>query len=424
MRASVIIPVWNGAAVVEDCVESVFKSSGSELLEVICVDNASEDDSAARIAARFPQVRLLRQPMNLGFAGGVNVGIEAAQGDVFVLLNQDCVVETGWLAAFAAAFETHPEFGIAGCTIFNADGSVNHAGAQIRHPEGFSEHLTGTAEAPQAVDYVTGAVFAIRRQTRRMVGLLDEGYFPAYFEEADYCYRARRQGIETGYVPEARVTHLFSSHEAAVFPFRSAARQHKMRYRFVSKHFTDTELEAFFVAERDAVMEQRYLNEVFGRLMGARDTLQGLGDILERRRLDLDEPASLARQKLLREGFVRIARRALAEAQRLSLPHYEDWAAVNDDAKRLKQQEYELLRRIYFKAPDDTHPESRLHRFWRLLVLRPLSFLVGRDYYLLSQLNTVHVARLDAYQTALQAQQDQLLHCMQLFELFTAYEDH
>lgn len=424
MRASVIIPVWNGVAVIEDCLESVFARSGVELLEVICVDNASEDDSAARIAARFPQVRLLRQPMNLGFAGGVNVGIEAAQGDIFVLLNQDCVVETGWLAAFVAAFEAHPELGVAGCTVFNADGSVNHTGAVIKRPAAFGVHLTEIREAPQAVDYVTGAVFAIRRQTREMIGLLDEGYFPAYFEEADYCYRARRKGIEIAYVPAARVIHLFSSHEAEIYPFRSATRQHKMRYRFVCKHFTDAELEAFFAAEKNAVAEQVYLNEVFGRLMGARDTLQGLPDILARRRLDLDEPVTAARQQLLRVGFVRIARRALAEAQRLSLPQYADWATVNQRAQDLKEQEYDLLRRIYFRAPNDTRPETTLRRLWRLLVLRPLSFLIGRDYYLLSQLNTYHVARLDAYQTSLQAQQDQLTHCLQLFELFTDYEDH
>lgn len=423
MRASVIIPVWNGASVIEDCLESVFALSGDELLEVICVENASEDDSAARIVARFPQVRLLRQPMNLGFAGGVNIGIEAARGDVFVLLNQDCVVEAGWLAAFAEAFETHPEIGIAGCTVLNADGSVNHAGAVVARPDAFGVHLTELSATPRVVDYVTGAVFAICRQTRDAVGLFDEGYFPAYYEEADYCYRARRKGIQTAYIPAARVMHLFSSRESELYPFRHATHQHKMRYRFVCKHFTHSELEAFFAAEWEAIPQQTYLNEVFGRLQAAKYTLHNLLDILQRRHVDLEEPMSIERQRLIRMGFVRIARRALAEAQRMNRPQYEDEQAIMQRLRDLRKQEYDLLSRIYFRAPDATQKESTLHRLWRLLVLRPLSFLIGRDYLLLSQLNTYHVARLDVSQSLLQAQQDQLLHCMQLFELFTDYEE-
>ncbi|NIV29072.1 MAG: glycosyltransferase, partial [Anaerolineae bacterium] len=84
MEASIVIPVWNGGSVVSDCLDAIYAHCGDELLEVICVDNASRDDSATLIADRFPQVRLIRQPVNLGFAGGVNAGIQMAQGDVFI----------------------------------------------------------------------------------------------------------------------------------------------------------------------------------------------------------------------------------------------------------------------------------------------------------------------------------------------------
>lgn len=425
MRVSVIIPLWNGASVIEACLASVIAHADSHLHEIICVDNASEDASAAIVAERFPQVRLLRQAMNLGFAGGVNAGMDVACGDTFILLNQDCVVLSGWLDAFARAFASHPEYGIAGCTILNADGTVNHAGATIEHPEGFSRHLTEIhGDEPYSVDYVTGAVFAIPRTTWDAIGRFDEGYYPAYFEEADYCYRARRQGLEIGYVPGARVKHLFSSREAERHPFRHAAMQHKMRYRFVCKHFTDEQLTAFFDAELDALEEEPYLNQVVGRLMGARETLHGLPDILMRRRLDLDIPTDMERQVSLRYGFKRVAQRSLAEMQRLSRPRSEDWQAVVDREKSLQAHEYDLLRRIYFRAPTDQTPESKLQRFVRLLIKRPLSFLTGRDYLLLSELNTYHVSRLDAYQTLLQAQQDLIDHSLRLFDLFTDYEAH
>ena len=86
-KASVIIPVWNGAEVVLDALAAVFANSDEWLLEVICVDNASQDQSAALIETHYPQVKLLKQVVNLGFAGGVNVGLKAAQGDILVLLN-------------------------------------------------------------------------------------------------------------------------------------------------------------------------------------------------------------------------------------------------------------------------------------------------------------------------------------------------
>src|SRR5262245_32586946 len=108
-RFSIIIPVWNGASVISQCLESVFASADDEMLEVVCVDNGSHDDSAARIASQYPQVRLILQPVNLGFAGGVNAGMAVARGHVFVLLNQDCLSEHDWLLAIGKAFEDHPQ---------------------------------------------------------------------------------------------------------------------------------------------------------------------------------------------------------------------------------------------------------------------------------------------------------------------------
>jgi GT2 family glycosyltransferase len=420
MRASIVIPVWNGASVIEDCLESVYANASESLLEVICVDNGSLDDSADRIAARFPQVRLMRQLRNLGFAGGVNAGIDVAEGDVYVLLNQDCLVLPGWLEGFAETFARYPQAGIAGLTMRNRDGSVNHAGAVVDRPLAYSRHYTEIRQnEPYAVEYVTGAVFAITQRAWQIVGRFDEGYYPAYYEEADYCYRARQKGLDVLYVPGAEVTHLFTSREAAKFPFRVAARQHKMRYRFVVKHFSDDELADFFAAEADSIDAETFLNQLLGRSQAARETLQGLDEIIERRLADLGSSTSDDRRGLLRRRFSEIAGVTLTRSAQRSRQQFEslDSEREQDAHYDLQQKEHDLLRRIYFRLPQDAGKQEPLwKRFLRLFVLRPLSFVVGRDYLLLAQLNTYHVARLDKLQKTLQAQQAVVDHCLRLIE--------
>src|SRR5205085_10407030 len=104
---SVIIPAWNGAALLPACLDALARQAPPPL-EIIVVDNASSDGTAALLADRYPQVRLLGQTQNLGFAGGCNAGLRAARGDLLVLLNQDTVPEGGWLEALLKAFERQP----------------------------------------------------------------------------------------------------------------------------------------------------------------------------------------------------------------------------------------------------------------------------------------------------------------------------
>ena len=142
MKASIIIPVWNGAGVIADCLDTLRQNAGDSLLEVICVDNASTDKSASIIQNQHDWVKLISQPVNLGFSGGINAGVQASRGDVVVLLNQDCLVMPGWLDELIDALDAHPQVGILGSTIYHADGTTNHSGAVIQRPEasGVSSH--------------------------------------------------------------------------------------------------------------------------------------------------------------------------------------------------------------------------------------------------------------------------------------------
>lgn len=431
MRVSVIIPVWFGEEVIGQCLTAVTQHATSTLHEIICVDNGSPDNAAALIAAQFPQVRLLPQPVNLGFAGGVNAGMRAAQGDVFLLLNQDCLVHEGWLTAVVETFTQHPTVGIVGATLYNADGAVNHAGAAIQKPGGYGEHRADipTDGRARPSDYVTGALLALRRTVWEQVGPLDEGFYPAYFEESDYCYRARHKGFDVLYAPALAGTHLLSSRQWLKDPVRHTIHQHRARYRFICKHFTAADLPAFFQAETADIVADAYHDQTIGRLVAAHHTLRDLPATLASRQRDLDMATPSAHARHLLVGFGELARHAWEKwqkpnvavgrlvAQRLAL---QAQLQVSDQAlEEWHQQEIALLTRLYFRHPLQPTTETRAQRWLRLLVKRPLSLITLRDYFLQARLNTLHVARMDQIvhrqQTAEQLT-EQLITALVLFD--------
>ena len=400
MRASVIVPVWNGEAVIDACLGAVFARSGTRLAEVLCVDNASRDDSASIVRACHPRARLIEQPVNLGFAGGVNAGVDAAVGDALVLLNQDTIVEDGWLDALLVGLRDRTGFGITGATILDAHGGLNHAGAFVRRPDGEGIHVTTRSTgAPHAVDYVTGAAMAITRDTWEAVGRFDEGYYPAYYEDCDYCYRADRRGIRTGYVPAARVVHLQNGARGIRDPIRVAADHHFVRYRFVAKHWETVALAEFFAAEHATVAIDADFPRLVGRVLAARDLLRRLDDVLASRERDLGAVATPVHRRQLQIGFATLLRLGMTAAEREGAagdaPGPPSSSAARRSLAALKDEEaaigaYLGRRRAAIAAA----PVWRrlLHR----LVIDPLRSLAGRDRALLEQLLAIHGARLDA----------------------------
>jgi GT2 family glycosyltransferase len=328
-RFTVVIPVWHGADVISDCLQALFAHSGGRLQAVVAVDNASPDDSAALIEQRFPAVRLLRSSFNLGFAGGVNLGLQtafatdapeasSAVSDAVVLLNQDCIVLAGWLDAFAAALTADPQAGIAGCTVRNADNTLNHTGARLVPPLAYSEHLTTPAVAPQRVEYVTGAAFAIRRRAWDDIGPFDADFYPAYYEEVDYCYRACRRRWHVLYVPDAEVRHLQSGVAWRKDPLLHWTQQHRSRYRFAAKHYAGAELGAFLDAEAVALAAEQWFDQMLSRALAARATLRNLDATLQARRQDLDVPTDLADKRRLQVQLGDLAQAAIAAAMKFA----------------------------------------------------------------------------------------------------------
>jgi GT2 family glycosyltransferase len=223
--------------------------------EVIVVDNGSADGSAALVHERYPQVRLIENGRNLGFAGGCNVGLRAALGGYLALVNQDVVVQEGWLEATLKAL-IPPEVGIVGCKLLYPDGTIQHAGGIISYPlahpnhYGYREPDRGQWDRRREVDYVIGAALGLKRTVLDEIGLFDEGFFPAFYEETDLCFRARAAGYQVVYTPDGVGIH----HETTTLDRESVDYHRWMgrgRLRFVLKHYTAAQFHGDFVpAER------------------------------------------------------------------------------------------------------------------------------------------------------------------------------
>ncbi|RME10513.1 MAG: glycosyltransferase family 2 protein [Ardenticatenia bacterium] len=244
-RVSVIVPLWNGAACIGDCLKHLAAQTIAEQIEILVVDDASPDDGAALVETSFPHVRLLRRPVNGGFAAACNTGLQAASGDVLVLLNQDVLLAPDAIERLVAALDVS-ERGVVGGKLRYPDGSLQHAGGYLLWPKAFGMHDgvgepdEGQYDTPREVEFLTGALLAVRRDVFERVGGLDEGFYPAYYEDVDWCFRIRAAGYRVWYAPDVAGTHQ----EGSVLR-RASHREiayHRGRWRFLLKHMPPARL--------------------------------------------------------------------------------------------------------------------------------------------------------------------------------------
>jgi GT2 family glycosyltransferase len=183
---------------------------------VMVVDNGSGDDSVERIRAAYPNLAIVKNANNLGFAAGNNVGIERlldAGCDYVLLLNDDAEVAEDTLERLVAVAESDPHIGFVGPTIcyFDQPRTIWSAGGMVS-PNGQPSHLDDLTEIgapgqpPRDVDYVTGCAILARRELLDRIGPMD-GRFFLYFEETEWCARARQAGYRVVHVPDAVMWH-------------------------------------------------------------------------------------------------------------------------------------------------------------------------------------------------------------------------
>lgn len=247
---SIIIVNWNTRALLAGCLESVVRSQKSEVTiresesktrtqedgqefkltsalrpptsETIVVDNASSDGSATMVRERFPDVQLIENRRNIGFALANNQGIAHSRGRYLLLLNSDTVVHPGALQTMVDFMDGHPATGACGARLLNGDGSLQPSVHPMLTPGrefwrlSFLEQLQPRATypvqdwdtvTPRSVEVIKGACLLLRRSALHEVGLLDDRYF-MYTEEVDLCYRLTQAGWQLWYVPRAVVTHF------------------------------------------------------------------------------------------------------------------------------------------------------------------------------------------------------------------------
>lgn len=189
--------------------------------QIIVVDNGSTDDSVAAIRERYPDVILIRNERNVGFAEGNNIAIRQALADgadLLMLLNNDAVVAPQTLTALVEAATRNPQIGIVAPVIYSYS-EPEHvwcAGAAIDWRNGATVRLQDSVRrqpdgaAPQVVDFVSGCALCIKREVIEKIGLLDPRFF-AYYEDTDWCVRAVKAGYLCAYVPSSCVWHRVSS---------------------------------------------------------------------------------------------------------------------------------------------------------------------------------------------------------------------
>jgi GT2 family glycosyltransferase len=219
-RIAVIVVNWNQQEVTLECLASL-RAQDYPSAEVILVDNGSYDGTVDTVRAQFPEVTVFQNAENLGFVGGNNVGIThalTAGADYIMLLNNDTIVDRSMLNVLIAGMESDTSIGIAGpkmlyfdqpTVIWCAGNSINwRTGDSVRmHAE---EPDGAVSDVQQDVDYITGCGICLRREVVERIGLLDERFF-IYYEETDWCMRARAEGWRTVSMPRARLWHKVSA---------------------------------------------------------------------------------------------------------------------------------------------------------------------------------------------------------------------
>ena len=248
-----VIVSYNSSRWLPACLDALARS---ELpVAPVVVDNASTDGSAALVATHYPHVTLIRCDHNFGYGGAANVGFERATEGRALLLNPDVVVEPGTVGALVAGLDSDPRIAVVGAKLLYPDGvTIQHAGGVLSDPlaipdhRGYRQRDEGQWDEPADVDYVTGALLAIRLEAFPRGRWFDEGFYPAYFEESDLCRRALAAGWRVVYWP-ARAIH----HESVTLEPNSAAYFepfHRNRLRYVLKHCPADQLwSAFLPAE-------------------------------------------------------------------------------------------------------------------------------------------------------------------------------
>ncbi len=245
---TIILVSYNTRELLLNCLDGLYHNPGRLALEVFVIDNASRDGSADTVAVAYPQVHLIRNTENRGFARAVNQGLRAGRGKYCLLLNPDAVADGKTLEEMVDFLNAHPEAGAVGPQLLHEDGRLQNSTAPLptlatellnksllqrlfpkRYP---GKHVKFSA--PVEVESLIGACMMVRKEAVDSVGLLDEGYF-FFLEETDWCLRMGKAGWKIFFLPDLRVLHL-QGKSASQNLTAARIEFYRSRYRFFTLH--------------------------------------------------------------------------------------------------------------------------------------------------------------------------------------------
>lgn len=250
---SVVIVSWNAKDFLAECLLSLFQHDYPGLLEVVVVDNGSEDGSVELVEMQYPHVKMISNGENLGFAKANNIGIRQCCGKYIALINSDVHVLPECLSNLVNYCESHPRSGLVGPYIFGADGEqqisfratpslwsvlsralaldvvISRAADYWRR-----NSLRHAKTAPTSVDILSGCFWLVSRRAIEEVGLLDELFF-IYGEDMDWCKRFSDAGWAVDFVEDAKAIH-YGGASSANSPIRFSVEMQKSDYQYWRKH--------------------------------------------------------------------------------------------------------------------------------------------------------------------------------------------
>jgi hypothetical protein len=254
IELSIIIVNWNTRDFLRNCLQSIRSNPPACSFETIVVDNASGDGSAEMTSDEFPEVRLIAEAENLKYAEGNNVGMRAASGVFLLLLNPDTEVRPGTLDALLDVARANPACAAISCRLIGHDGKVQSSCRSFPDPRGvLFEYLRLSRLFPKSrlfgsyrmtyfdyeheaeVDQPMASCLLIPRKAMDDVGVFDPE-FPIFFNEVDWCFRAKEKGWKILFTPSAEILHLGGASTRQVRP-EMVRESHRSLRRFYEKHY-------------------------------------------------------------------------------------------------------------------------------------------------------------------------------------------
>jgi GT2 family glycosyltransferase len=212
-QIALVIPVFNNWFATERCLRALHSTPDIHLVDIIVVNDKSTDETLLQLQ-RFPSIRVISTPANMGFTRACNYAVEKLKDYKFIyLLNNDTEVIDGFLSNSVELMNAHPEAALVGSTFYFPDGSLQECGA-IVWSDGSSHHfgrgdILGSTQfiVSRRVDYCSGAGILIRNDLLSEVGLFDDRYAPAYYEDTDLSFKLRKLGYEVWVCAGSKVIH-------------------------------------------------------------------------------------------------------------------------------------------------------------------------------------------------------------------------